>query len=69
MDVKAVEDLFNQYQVTDVIHLAAESHVYRSIVSPLDFVYTNVIGTINLLNTAKQKWVSDLKNHRFLIIN
>jgi dTDP-glucose 4,6-dehydratase len=65
LDVKAVEDLFDQYQVTDVIHLAAESHVDRSIVSPLDFVYTNVIGTINLLNTAKQKWAADLKNHRF----
>jgi len=60
-----VEDLFDQYQVTDVIHLAAESHVDRSIVSPLDFVYTNVIGTVNLLNTAKQKWAADLSNHRF----
>ena len=65
LDVKAVEELFDQYQVTDVIHLAAESHVDRSIVSPLDFVYTNVIGTVNLLNTAKQKWAADLNNHRF----
>jgi dTDP-glucose 4,6-dehydratase len=65
LDVKAVEDLFDQYQVTDVIHLAAESHVDRSIVSPLDFVYTNVIGTVNLLNTAKDKWAADLKSHRF----
>jgi len=59
LDVKAVEELFDQYQVTDVIH------VDRSIVSPLDFVYTNVIGTVNLLNTAKQKWAADLNNHRF----
>lgn len=65
LDVKAVEDLFDEYQVTDVIHLAAESHVDRSIVSPLDFVYTNVIGTVNLLNTAKQKWAANLSNHRF----
>jgi dTDP-glucose 4,6-dehydratase len=65
LDVKAVEDLFDQYQITDVIHLAAESHVDRSIVSPLDFVYTNVIGTVNLLNTAKEKWAADVKNHRF----
>ena len=65
LDVKAIEELFDQYQVTDVIHLAAESHVDRSIVSPLDFVYTNVIGTVNLLNTAKQKWAADLNNHRF----
>lgn len=65
LDVKAIQDLFDQYQVTDVIHLAAESHVDRSIVSPLDFVYTNVIGTVNLLNTAKQKWALDLNNNRF----
>lgn len=65
LDVKAVEELFDQYKVTDVIHLAAESHVDRSIVSPLDFVYTNVIGTVNLLNTAKEKWAADLANHRF----
>lgn len=65
LEVKAVEELFDQYQVTDIIHLAAESHVDRSIVSPLDFVYTNVIGTVNLLNTAKQKWAADLNNHRF----
>ena len=65
LDVKAIEDLFEQYQVTDIIHLAAESHVDRSIVSPLDFVYTNVIGTVNLLNTAKQKWAAHLNNHRF----
>lgn len=65
LDVKAVEDLFDQYQITDVIHLAAESHVDRSIVSPLDFVYTNVIGTVNLLNTAKQKWAADLNKHLF----
>ena len=65
LDVKAIEELFDQYQITDIIHLAAESHVDRSIVSPLDFVYTNVIGTVNLLNTAKEKWAKDLKNHRF----
>lgn len=65
LDVKAVEDLFDQYKITDVIHLAAESHVDRSIVSPLDFVYTNVIGTVNLLNTAREKWSVDLKNNRF----
>jgi dTDP-glucose 4,6-dehydratase len=65
LDVKSLELLFDQYQITDVIHLAAESHVDRSIVSPLDFVYTNVIGTVNLLNTAKDKWSTDLDNHRF----
>ncbi|MBL0883658.1 MAG: GDP-mannose 4,6-dehydratase, partial [Chitinophagaceae bacterium] len=48
--------IFEKYQITDVIHLAAESHVDRSIHSPLDFVYTNIVGTVNLLNTAKQYW-------------
>lgn len=65
LDVKAIDALFDEYQVTDIIHLAAESHVDRSIVSPLDFVYTNVIGTVNLLNTAKEKWAADLSKHRF----
>jgi hypothetical protein len=51
-----LEKVFDEFDVTDVIHLAAESHVDRSIVSPLDFVYTNIIGTVNLLNTARRKW-------------
>jgi dTDP-glucose 4,6-dehydratase len=57
--------LFNTYDVTDVIHLAAESHVDRSILSPLDFVYTNVIGTVNLLEVAKTKWKDDFSGHIF----
>jgi dTDP-glucose 4,6-dehydratase len=52
--------IFQKHQITDVIHLAAESHVDRSIISPLDFVYTNVIGTVNLLNAAKDFWKDDL---------
>ncbi|MEK7227188.1 MAG: dTDP-glucose 4,6-dehydratase [Bacteroidota bacterium] len=51
-----IERIFSAYQPDGIIHLAAESHVDRSILSPLDFVYTNVIGTVNLLNTAKQAW-------------
>src|SRR5688572_26948809 len=53
LDTAALEAVFNKYQPDSVIHLAAESHVDRSIQSPLDFVYTNVVGTVNLLNTAK----------------
>ena len=53
LDTAELERVFNQYQPDGVIHLAAESHVDRSIISPLDFVYTNVIGTVNLLNAAK----------------
>jgi dTDP-glucose 4,6-dehydratase len=69
LDVPAIETIFDEYHVTDVIHLAAESHVDRSIVSPLDFVYTNVIGTVNLLNVAKTKWTANLSGHRFYHIS
>ncbi len=69
LDASALETIFDQYQVTDVIHLAAESHVDRSIVSPLDFVYTNIIGTVNLLNTARKKWAADYSKHRFYHIS
>lgn len=65
LEPESLAKLFAEYQISDVIHLAAESHVDRSIVSPLDFVYTNVIGTVNLLNTAKTAWAKDLSAHRF----
>lgn len=64
LDTEALSEVFQKYQVTDVIHLAAESHVDRSILSPLDFVYTNIVGTVNLLNSAKKFWGSE-KNHLF----
>lgn len=64
-DNAAIGAIFDRYGVTDVIHLAAESHVDRSILSPLDFVYTNVIGTVNLLEVAKKYWKNDYKNHLF----
>ncbi|MCC6690900.1 MAG: dTDP-glucose 4,6-dehydratase [Bacteroidia bacterium] len=51
-----VHELFNIHKFTGVIHLAAESHVDRSISNPLEFVTTNIIGTVNLLNAAKQLW-------------
>lgn len=59
-----LKEVFNDYQITDVIHLAAESHVDRSITDPLAFVKTNVMGTVNLLNTAKNFW-KDKENHLF----
>src|SRR5438045_5041104 len=49
-------NVFEQHDITDIIHLAAESHVDRSILSPMDFIYTNIIGTVNLLNAAKKLW-------------
>jgi len=65
MDKEAISAIFDKYSVTDVIHLAAESHVDRSILSPMDFVYTNVIGTVNLLEVAKEKWKDDYEKHLF----
>lgn len=64
LDKELLSEVFQQYGITDVIHLAAESHVDRSILSPLDFVYTNIVGTVNLLNTAKQFWGKE-ENHLF----
>jgi dTDP-glucose 4,6-dehydratase len=58
LDTEALEKIFNTHQPDGVIHLAAESHVDRSILSPLDFVYTNVVGTVNLLNAAKKHWLT-----------
>ena len=56
LEVNDLGRIFSEYKIDGVIHLAAESHVDRSILSPLDFVYTNIIGTVNLLNTAKKQW-------------
>jgi len=53
LNVEELEKVFAKYNPDGIIHLAAESHVDRSILSPLDFVYTNVVGTVNLLNAAK----------------
>jgi dTDP-glucose 4,6-dehydratase len=56
LDGEELERVFTEHNPNGVIHLAAESHVDRSILSPLDFVYTNVVGTVNLLNAAKKQW-------------
>ncbi len=59
-----VKKAFDEYNITDVIHLAAESHVDRSIEGPMDFVMTNVVGTVNLLQNAKEAW-DDFDGHVF----
>lgn len=64
-DAKGMFDLFEKYQPFGVIHLAAESHVDRSISNPLEFVMTNVIGTVNLLNAFKNVCDGDYKGKRF----
>jgi len=64
-DATFINELFTLHNFDGVIHLAAESHVDRSISNPLEFVMTNVIGTVNLLNAAKQNWKDNYANHRF----
>ncbi|MFC3809460.1 dTDP-glucose 4,6-dehydratase [Lacihabitans lacunae] len=56
VDAEFINALFEEHQFDGVIHLAAESHVDRSITDPMAFVYTNVVGTCNLLNAAKSIW-------------
>ena len=65
VDADFVDNLFNQENFHAVIHLAAESHVDRSISSPIDFVMTNVVGTVNLLNAARKLWKDDYASKRF----
>lgn len=60
-----ISAVFQKYMITDVIHLAAESHVDRSIEGPMDFVLTNVVGTVNLLQIAKDNWINNLSDHVF----
>ncbi|MEG1198899.1 MAG: dTDP-glucose 4,6-dehydratase, partial [Algoriella sp.] len=64
-DAKQILDVFEKHQPEGVIHLAAESHVDRSITNPLEFVMTNVIGTVNLLNAAKTIWNDNFEGKRF----
>ncbi|MEP1488989.1 MAG: dTDP-glucose 4,6-dehydratase [Algibacter sp.] len=66
---ESIDNLFNTYKFQSVIHLAAESHVDRSIKDPLSFVKTNVIGTMNLLNVCKKYWKNDFSNKRFYHIS
>lgn len=57
--------MFKNYQFTGVIHLAAESHVDRSISNPMEFIQTNIVGTVTLLNSAKHAWQDDFKGKIF----
>ena len=64
-DEKFINELFAENDFDGVIHLAAESHVDRSILDPLQFVKTNVIGTVTLLNAAKNNWKDAMEGKRF----
>jgi dTDP-glucose 4,6-dehydratase len=68
-DEEAIDALFNTHKFEAVIHLAAESHVDRSIENPLAFVKTNVLGTMNLLNAFKKCWNGDFEGKRFYHIS
>jgi dTDP-glucose 4,6-dehydratase len=70
-DICSAEDVnaaMLKYGITDVIHLAAESHVDRSISGPMEFVQTNVVGTVNLMNVCREYW-GDLNGHIFYHIS
>ncbi|MDF2379952.1 dTDP-glucose 4,6-dehydratase [Nostoc ellipsosporum NOK] len=69
LDAEAIDRAFEQYKPDGVIHLAAESHVDRSILSPLDFVYTNIVGTVNMLRAAQKAWTGQFEGKRFYHIS
>jgi dTDP-glucose 4,6-dehydratase len=69
VDADFIDSLFQEHQFDGVLHLAAESHVDRSIEDPLAFVKTNVIGTMNLLNAAKTIWKGKEQGKRFYHIS
>lgn len=68
-DTEFVDHIFKTYQFDTVIHLAAESHVDRSIEDPLSFVKTNIFGTVNLLNAFKELWKENFENKLFYHIS
>ncbi len=68
-DEKYINSIFNTYKFDAVIHLAAESHVDRSIADPLMFAKTNIIGTINLLNAFNSLWKNNWEGKRFYHIS
>jgi dTDP-glucose 4,6-dehydratase len=69
VDAEFIDELFRKHKFDAVIHLAAESHVDRSISDPLAFVNTNVIGTVNLLNSAKKIWNKNYEGKLFYHIS
>lgn len=68
-DFETVLKVFSDYKIDGVVHLAAESHVDRSIKDPFTFAKTNVLGTLSLLQAAKESWKDDYKGKRFYHIS
>ena len=69
VDAAFINQLFEKECFDGVIHLAAESHVDRSITNPMEFIFTNVVGTVNLLNAAKTIWKDNYEGKRFYHIS
>lgn len=68
-DFETIQSIFKKYEIDNVIHLAAESHVDRSIRDPFTFAKTNVLGTLTLLQVAKELWNGDFEGKRFYHIS
>lgn len=69
VDGEFIQNLFNEHKFNGVVHLAAESHVDRSISNPMEFIQTNIVGTVNLLNAAKAIWKDNFENKLFYHIS
>jgi len=69
VDAPFINALFEKYQFDGVIHLAAESHVDRSITNPTEFIFTNIVGTVNLLNAARLIWKENPEDKRYYQIS
>lgn len=69
VDADFIQSFFEKYQFDGVIHLAAESHVDRSITNPTEFIFTNIVGTVNLLNSAKHIWANKFEDKLFYHIS
>tara|TARA_R110002049_G_scaffold16388_13_gene65377 strand:+ start:3918 stop:4970 length:1053 start_codon:yes stop_codon:yes gene_type:complete len=69
VDGEFLAQIFEKYQFDAVVHLAAESHVDRSITNPLEFIKTNIVGTVELLNAARTFWADNYSDKRFYHIS
>jgi dTDP-glucose 4,6-dehydratase len=69
VDAEAIQGVFEKFRIDGVVHLAAESHVDRSIASPNEFIFTNIVGTVNLLNAARASWAGNEEGKRFYHIS
>src|SRR5436190_10187274 len=69
LDVEFLVDVFKRHEIDGVIHLAAESHVDRSLHNPTEFAFTNIIGTINMLRAAYASWNGNFQNKMFYHIS